>query len=59
VVISRLHHDPTDPLESAARAEHTQIVRQAAHDKAINTSYLEMFRKPSWRRRSLLAMFLL
>ena len=57
-VILRLHHDPNDPTESAARAEYTQIVRQVEFDKESKATYWEMLRRPSWRRRSLLAMFI-
>ena len=57
-VILRLHHDPNDPTESAAHAEYTQIVRQVEFDKEAKATYWEMFRRPSWRRRSLLAMFI-
>ncbi len=57
-VIRRIHHDPTDPGDTAAHAEYTQIVRQVEFDKEQPGGYIEMFRKPSWRRRSLLAMFI-
>ncbi len=56
-IIRKLHHDPSDPTEEAARAEFTQIVRQVEFDKEANVSFYQMFKKPSWRRRSLAAMF--
>ncbi|KAI1627054.1 general substrate transporter [Exophiala viscosa] len=56
-VIKKLHYDPADPQDEGARAEFTQIVRQVEFDKEQNTSFIQMFKKPTWRRRSLLAMF--
>lgn len=50
-LIYRLHHD-----EAEANAEYIQISRQVEFDKGHPASYLAMFKKPSWRRRSLLAM---
>lgn len=57
-IIRKLHHDPSDPSEAAAHAEFTQIVRQVEFDREENTSFYQMFKKPSLRRRSLAAMFL-
>ncbi|KIX02609.1 uncharacterized protein Z518_08551 [Rhinocladiella mackenziei CBS 650.93] len=57
-VLQRIHHDPNDPEDSAAHAEYTQIVRQVEFDKEQEAGYLQMFKKPSWRRRSLLALFI-
>ncbi|PMD47956.1 general substrate transporter [Hyaloscypha variabilis F] len=57
-VIQRIHNDPSDPSNSFAHAEFTQIVRQVEHDKEQKAGYIQMFLKPSWRRRSLLVMFL-
>jgi len=58
-VIQKIHHDVDDPTESSARAEFTQITKQVEYDKEQKTGYVEMFRKPSWRKRSLLVMFLM
>lgn len=52
-IIKKLHH------EESARAEFTQIVSQAAVDRAESVTFLKMFTKPTWRRRSLLAMFIM
>lgn len=57
-VIQRIHNDPSDPTNSFAHAEFTQIVRQVEHDKGQKAGYIQMFAKPSWRRRSLLVIFL-
>jgi hypothetical protein len=54
-----MHHDPVDTSsEDLARAEYTQITKQVEYDKQFHVSYVQMFRKPSWRRRSLLGMFI-
>lgn len=50
-LIQRLHGD-----QAHAHAEFVQITKQVEFDKGHNHSYIAMFTKPSWRRRSLLAM---
>ena len=57
-IIKRLHQSATDPDDSFAHAELTQIVRQVEFDKENKVGYIDMFKKPSWRRRSILAMFI-
>jgi hypothetical protein len=52
-----MHHDPKSHSDIAARAEFVQITKQVEYDKQFDVFYLEMFRKPSWRKRSLLGMF--
>lgn len=58
-VLRKIHHDPDDPLDTAAKAEHVQITKQVEFDKEIKAGYIQMFTKPSWRKRSLLAFFLI
>ncbi|KAF7563849.1 hypothetical protein G7046_g248 [Stylonectria norvegica] len=58
-IIKRLHFDPEDVDAVHARAEYTQIVRQTEYDKQFDVSYWQMFKVPSWRKRSLLVIFLL
>lgn len=58
-VIKKIHHDPSDPADAGARAEYTQIIKQVEFDKEIDGSYIAMFTRPSWRKRSLLAFFLM
>jgi hypothetical protein len=50
-LIQRLHSD-----QAEAHAEFVQITKQIEFDKGRNTSYIAMFKKPSWRRRCFLAM---
>ncbi|KFY68508.1 hypothetical protein V496_01030 [Pseudogymnoascus sp. VKM F-4515 (FW-2607)] len=58
-IMQRLHHDPSDPSQAAARAEFFQITEQVKFDKTQKAGYIEMFRKPSWRKRAILVMFLM
>ncbi|EXJ69135.1 uncharacterized protein A1O5_08070 [Cladophialophora psammophila CBS 110553] len=57
-VLQKIHHDPGDETDSAAHAEYIQIVRQVEFDKEQKAGYVEMFRNPSWRHRSLLTLFI-
>ena len=58
-VIQRLHRDPTDPEDTAAQAEFMQIQAQVEKDKEQKSGYIQMFTKPSWRKRSLLVLFIM
>ncbi|KAK5726095.1 hypothetical protein LTR15_004287 [Elasticomyces elasticus] len=58
-VIQQIHRDPNDPTDTAAHAEYIQITRQVAFDKTQKSGYIQMFTRPSWRRRSLLVMFIM
>ncbi len=58
-ILKRLHHDPSSPSDADARAEFTQIVRQFELDKEDTVTFLKMFQKPSWRRRSISVLLLL
>ncbi|KAK5231536.1 hypothetical protein LTR72_000718 [Exophiala xenobiotica] len=46
-VLKKIHHDPTDPNDSSARAEYTQIVRQVEFDKSTKSGYIEIFASQS------------
>ncbi|OQV04558.1 hypothetical protein CLAIMM_09418 [Cladophialophora immunda] len=58
-VIQRLHRDPKDPENSSAQAEFIQIRAQVEKDKEQKSGYVRMFTKPSWRKRSLLVLFIM
>jgi len=58
-VLRLLHRDASDPSDSLPRAELTQIVRQVEYEKELGAGFIQMFTIPSWRRRTLLVMFLL
>ncbi|KAL6890006.1 general substrate transporter [Trichoderma evansii] len=53
-VVRRLHHDPDNPDEAAARSVLDQIIRQVAYDKEQNAGYKHMIANPSLRKRTLL-----
>ncbi|KAI7977912.1 hypothetical protein EIK77_009452 [Talaromyces pinophilus] len=59
VIIRAIHQNPHTNNQSHhdfARHEFDQICKQIELDKTLDSSWLQMFRKPSYRRRSLLAM---
>ncbi|OAP65118.1 hypothetical protein AYL99_01090 [Fonsecaea erecta] len=58
-VIQHLHRDPEHPENASAQAEFIQIRAQVEKDKEQNSSCVLMFTKPSWRKRSLLALFVM
>ena len=58
-VIKRIHHYNDDLQDTSARAEFVQIVAQVDFDKTQRSGYIDIFRKPSWRKRAFLAIFLL
>jgi hypothetical protein len=59
-VVRRLHLIADDPNDTVAHAEYTQVCEQVAYDKQFtNVGYAALFRKPSWRKRSLLVIFVL
>jgi len=55
-VISDLHADPDDPDSEYARKEFYQIHKQTEIDRTLNPTWKEMFVKPSYRRRSIMAI---
>jgi hypothetical protein len=58
-ILLKVHHDPTDDTEASARAEFVQIIKQVAYDRQQESGYLAMFKKPTWRHRSLMVLFLM
>jgi hypothetical protein len=58
-IIKKIHHDPTDHEDTAARAEYIQIIKQVEVDKETDGGYIAMFTKASWRKRSFLALFIM
>jgi MFS family permease len=55
-VISDLHADKSDPDQEFARSEFYQMQKQTDLDRTLNPSWLQMFKKPSYRKRCILAM---
>jgi Sugar (and other) transporter len=55
-ILFKLHADPTDPENEVASAEFYQIQKQIAIDRTLGSSWVQMFKKPSYRKRALLAI---
>ena len=55
-VTMALHSMKGDPDNEFARSEFYQMQKQAEFDRTLNSSWWEMFRRPSYRKRTFLAM---
>lgn len=55
-VISDLHTDSNDPNDSYARGEFYQMQKQTEMDRTLNPSWKQMFTKPSYRKRAMIAI---
>jgi hypothetical protein len=55
-VLIRLHQDASDPDNTVAAAEFYQIRKQIEIDRTLGNSWLHIIRKPSYRKRALLAI---
>jgi hypothetical protein len=57
-IVKRLHSTKDDPEHEYATGEFYQMKTQHNLDRGLDGSWLEMFRRPSYRRRALLSFFL-
>ncbi|OAL34303.1 hypothetical protein AYO20_06356 [Fonsecaea nubica] len=55
-ILLRLHANPDDPDNTFANTEFYQIHEQIALDRQRDSSWWHLFRKPSYRKRCLIAM---
>ncbi|KAH0841819.1 hypothetical protein Z517_06639 [Fonsecaea pedrosoi CBS 271.37] len=55
-IIYRLHADPKNPNNDYAAAEFYQINKQLAIDRTLGNSWMDMIRKPSYRKRCYLCI---
>lgn len=55
-ILNRLHSDPNDPNDDYASSEYYQITKQIAIDRTLDSTWVTMFRKPSYRKRAFLAI---
>lgn len=55
-ILYKLHTDPDDHDNVAAAAESYQIRKQIAIDRLLGNSWMQIIRKPSYRRRALFAV---
>lgn len=56
IVLDRLHSDPSDPENEYARSEFYQIQKQITIDRTLDSSWITMFKRPSYRKRAFIAM---
>jgi len=56
VILDRLHSNSSDPSNEYARSEFYQIRKQIILDRTLDSSWVGMFKKPSYRKRAFLAM---
>jgi len=55
-VVSELHADPSDPDDTYSRSEFYQMEKQTAVDRTLNPTWKQMWVKPSYRKRSIMAI---
>lgn len=55
-IVFTLHGMKDDPEQEFARGEFFQMEKQAEVDVVLNASWAEMFRRPSYRKRTMLAV---
>ena len=55
VILRKLHSNPSDPDDEFARVEHYQIQQQIAIDRTLESTWISLFKKPSYRKRVILA----
>jgi hypothetical protein len=55
-ILKKLHSSPGDPDDTFASTEYYQINKQIAIDRTLGSSWMHMIRKPSYRKRCLLAL---
>lgn len=56
VILDRLHSDPSDPDNEYARSEFYQIQKQIMIDRTLDSSWITMFKRPSYRKRAFYAI---
>ncbi|EXJ70980.1 uncharacterized protein A1O5_05973 [Cladophialophora psammophila CBS 110553] len=54
-IISKLHHDPTDENQEYVKEEFFQMRTQLEFDRTLDSSWIHLFSKPSYRKRMLMA----
>jgi MFS family permease len=54
-IVMKLHHVSNDPDQEYARSEFYQMQKQTEFDKTLNPTWKQMFMKPSYRKRAVIA----
>ena len=57
-IIHRLRSESIDANDEFAKREFYQMRKQIELDTTMKTSYVEIFRKPSYRKRAIITMYL-
>lgn len=57
-ILEKLHSDASDPDHEFAKAEFYQIVKQLHIDKTLGNSWMHIIKKPSYRKRAIIAVLL-
>lgn len=57
-IIRRLHTDKKDTTDEFAQREFYQMRKQIQFERTLKTSYIDIFRKPSLRKRAFMTMLL-
>lgn len=53
-MLKKIHHDPSNPEETFATAEFTQIEKQLALERSLPSSWWSIFTVPSYRKRAII-----
>ena len=54
-IVSTLHRDPTDENETFIKEEFFQMRKQIEFDRSLDASWMQLLKKPSYRKRTLMA----
>jgi MFS family permease len=54
-IVSKLHRDPTDENQEYIKGEFFQMRTQLEFDRTLDASWIHLFKKPSYRKRTMMA----
>lgn len=54
-IVRKLHYDPTDENQEYVREEFFQMKTQLEFERTLDSSWMHMLKKPSYRKRALMA----
>jgi hypothetical protein len=57
-IIHGLHSDTADPTDEFAKREFYQIHHQVLFDRSLKTSWKDLFKRPSYRKRAIISIML-
>jgi MFS family permease len=56
-IVSKLHSDPADENQAYVKEEFFQMRTQLEFDRTLDSSWMHLLKKPSYRKRALMACF--